>query len=509
MDSDLAVSSVESTSVKSTSIENVSIEKKHTEKPFVKKMLSAHSVVGLVVGAIMYLICLTGTLIVAAEWFERWEQPHISEYQSFPVENISTAVNRSLEKLEKKPESLFVVLPNPILPRVHVAVEENEWYVNADGSLSDPPVEGWTHLVRELHVSLHLPETVGVIFVGIIGAMLISLIISGVLAHPRIFKDAFKMRWGGNRRTEQVDLHNRLSVWGLPFHIMIAVTGAMFGLMSILVIIASNAFYNGDAEALVEEIYGADPVIDAAIQNIDFATGFENLKTVAPEATPIFVVVNRVGTRAQNYEIAATLPGRFAYSEMYRFYANGEYAGSQGLTEGAVSRQMVYSIYRLHFGHFGNSLVRLVYILLGFMLTVISVTGINIWLVRRGGRDWINDLWCGIVWGVPLALCVAANTLVMLGLSGLPVFIAVIVLAPLMAVYVKDPAKSKRLLMSGCAYLLVILLAGYMVRYPEHIYSAASLPVNFALVFLIFVLGRSILRLHLHQRKYVTSDVQP
>jgi hypothetical protein len=33
------------------------------------------------------------------------------------------------------------------------------------------------------------------------------------MAHPRIFKDAFRLRIGGSVRLEQADLHNRLSVW--------------------------------------------------------------------------------------------------------------------------------------------------------------------------------------------------------------------------------------------------------------------------------------------------------
>ena len=44
----------------------------------VRRSLDAHSAIGLVVGAVMYLICLTGTLAVLMESFERWEQPHIS-----------------------------------------------------------------------------------------------------------------------------------------------------------------------------------------------------------------------------------------------------------------------------------------------------------------------------------------------------------------------------------------------------------------------------------------------
>lgn len=60
-----------------------------------------------------------------------------------------------------------------------------------------------------------------------------------------------------------------------------------------------------------------------------------------------------------------------------------------------MGKQVVYSMYYLHFGHFGGFAVKLIYTILGLALTVVSVTGINIWLARRRHRDALNDLWRG------------------------------------------------------------------------------------------------------------------
>ncbi len=49
-------------------------------------------------------------------------------------------------------------------------------------------------------------------------------IISGVITHKKIFVDFFTFRWGKVQRS-WLDAHNALSVFGLPFHLMITYTG--------------------------------------------------------------------------------------------------------------------------------------------------------------------------------------------------------------------------------------------------------------------------------------------
>ena len=65
-------------------------------------------------------------------------------------------------------------------------------------------------------------------------------------------------------------------------------------------------------------------------------------------------------------------------------------------------------MYRLHFGEFAGNASKLLYFVLGMMLTVVSATGINIWLNKRKTTDVINLWWPTFVWGTPLILSVSA-----------------------------------------------------------------------------------------------------
>ncbi|QFU77354.1 PepSY domain-containing protein [Halioglobus maricola] len=399
----------------------------------VKRSLDAHSAIGLVAGVLMYFICLTGTLAALAEGFERWEQPAIPEFQRMEPAAIEKAMNTFRSEVDEQPESLWVVLPTEQIPRTHVAGSDKEFWTDAGGNLLAPPTENWTHMLRELHLSLHLPRNIGLVVVSAAGAMLVALIISGLFAHPRLFKDAFKLRLGGSRRLEQADIHNRLSVWGLPFHLMIAVTGAFYGLVGIMVYSAAAAWYDGDADAMFDAVYGADPVIEAPLVPLQPIRAMAQLEQHHPDADPIYIVAHKVGTEAQFMEIAATQPGRLAYSEIYRFDVQGNYLGDQGLTSGPGGRQFLYSLYRIHFGYFGGWPTRIAWLALGLMLTIVSVTGVNIWLAKRGIDDWIPRAWTTFVWGAPLALAASAAGAVLLAIPALPLFLAVLVVAVLTA----------------------------------------------------------------------------
>lgn len=431
-------------------------------KPFVKSSLSAHSVIGITVGALMYIICLTGTLLVFAEYLHRIESPNTPEFEKYDHHVVSRAVESFLTEVKTPEKPIYVVFPTEQLPRMHISDGDNEWNLDETGQLVAPGKEEWSHLIEDLHVALHLPQTIGLIVVSILGAMLVGLIISGVFAHPRILKDAFKLRLGGQERLENIDLHNRLSVWGLPFHLMIGITGAFFGLVGLLVLVASAAFYNGDREALLADFYGPDIEVNAPVQTVDFEKALQHFNEQHNAATPIYLILHHANTEQQYIEIAATHPGRLIYSEIYRYGADGQYIDHQQMSDGPIGRQIAYSIYRLHFGWFGGTGVRWLYVILGLSLCVISVSGINIWLIKRQKDDWIFHAWPAIVWGFPCGLALAYCGSSLLAIApGLSLLVCQ-VLCVLFALYLKNTTKLRLYLRATLGASLAAMLVSYL-----------------------------------------------
>jgi len=375
----------------------------------VKRLRRAHSVLGLTLAGMLYVICLSGALAVFHEEFERWEQPLVQESRSYSAPQIARAVEQFRAEVVANPDKLYVVLPSESLPRLHLSADEHERYVRPDGTLDVAPADGWTHLLIQLHNQLLLPETVGLIVTGSLGALLCALVLNGLLSHPNLVKDLFRWRRDRNEMLRHADLHNRLGVWGSPFLLMFGLTGAFFGLVGVLVAAGAWRWFDGDREAILASVYGADIKVAAAPARIDYQRALAELARVAPEATPVYLMIQSPGTDRQFLEIGATLPGRLVYSEIYRFDASGTPLGHQGLSDGPLGRQIAYSVYRLHFGHFGGWASKLLYGALGLALALLCVSGVDIWRARRDHRRAVDCLWDGLVWGVPTALAVSAT----------------------------------------------------------------------------------------------------
>jgi uncharacterized iron-regulated membrane protein len=434
----------------------------------VKQSLASHAWLGLLCGGLMYLICLSGTLVVFYQELERWEQPEIAESLRYDPAAVQRAVSEALDRLPSMPPHLYIGLPTPASPRISVSTdaEGEAWFAQADGALGDPIAHDWTHLVQNLHIYLHLPSTVGLLVVGALGALLSSLVVSGFLAHPRIFKDAFHLRLNGSLHQEQADLHNRLSVWGAPFHIVIALTGAYFGLAGVFFLLLGAAFHNSDTDAATAAIYATEPQVQNAPGVPDIARALLRMDEVIPAATsPSFITVHDAGSGRQFVEFEVVHPRRLIWAEYYRFDGDGDYLGRSDYSDGPIGRQIIYSSYRIHFGNFAGWPGKVLYALLGLSLTIISATGVNIWLAKRRTRDYLNDLWMGTIWGAPTALALTAVISVLFGIPSTAVFWSALAAALSWALYVGHPARAKRDLCALTALLITMLLAGYVVHF--------------------------------------------
>lgn len=448
----------------------------------VRDSLSAHTWLGLAVGGLMYIICLSGALLVFHAELERWEQPDAPEFLEYDPAGAERALNAALANPDLLTPHMYLVTPTPDMPRMRIATEDVSWFLNADGSRGPDEENQFSEMLMDLHLYLHLPSSWGIILVSTLGALLVGLIISGLLAHPRIFRDAFRLRRGGNRLLTQADYHNRLSVWGLPFYLLIAVTGAYFGLALPNLALVSEVFYDGDRAAVVAAVFGDEPELSGPGGSIAVAQPMQQLKVIAPDAQPLMAVVHEAAQPNQFLSIAASHPDRLIYAENYLFDARGEFLRSDGFLDGPAGKQVVYSIYQLHFGQFAGIWVKLAYALLGLALTVISATGINVWLARRGVVTVLDDVWTGLVWGLPLSISLSAAATISFGLPPGLCLWTTLIAAMLAAVIAKDPRKTRRGLQIALLFSLALLILAHGIEFGRAALDGVAGAVNLVLV---------------------------
>lgn len=388
----------------------------------VKQALSAHAAIGLLAGALLYIVSLTGTVAVFYEELQRIEQVHAPEMSSIDRVAVQRGVEAVLASEAGKPRTthLYVHLPTEGLPRTTITTDTQAVHLDRTGAIAGPEQIAWSDFLVQLHYTLNLPALVGITVVGILGVLMLALSFSGVIALPRIFRDAFRLRARNSNGVGLADWHNRLSVWTLPFSLAIALTGAMIGMATITAYAIASNSYGGDVEAVYAPVFGGEGKPDAAPAPVpNVAAALEYMARAYPEVAVTYATLHNPMTKGQHVQIVGDHERRLIFGEYYDFDAFGRFHKTAGLADGQVGQQAAASAYKLHFGSFGGLPVKLAYFLLGAALTAICATGTYIWLGKRRRRGMqehaLHALWNGVVAGTPAALTITFLARILFG----------------------------------------------------------------------------------------------
>jgi uncharacterized iron-regulated membrane protein len=444
---------------------------------FVRAMLAGHSALGLAFAALIYVVCLTGTLSVFMFELQRWEQPDAPRVAETPTPEVIAAAVRAgyvQAKSDNAAHDLFLIGPPRSPQRVQVHYHdhdsgvEGEWLADAEGRLGARLEAPWSEFITHLHMNLHLPRTWGLFLVGLTGIALLSSLVSGLLSHPRIFKDAFYLRWGGSRRLQEADLHNRLGVWGLPFHVVVTVTGALLGLSTLILGVLALAAYDGDQEKAFGTLFGPRATADEAAAPVpDVAPMIRHALAGSPGAEVSSIFVEHVGTAGQVVQVGVHEPGKIAFNETYYFSGDGKPLADPTKAQAGPGRWILHAIQPLHFGWFGGMAVKLLYGVLGLALTVVTHSGVVIWLARRRDKGrpaprW-EKVWAVVGWSQPLAF--GTTAMAALALPGAPllgIYLGTLAFAGLVAFLAGGGGATVRVLriLSALAFLGAVGLHG-------------------------------------------------
>ncbi|MBX3484967.1 PepSY domain-containing protein [Phenylobacterium sp.] len=428
---------------------------------FVRAVLAGHSALGLAFAALIFLVCFSGTAAVFIHEATRWERA------GDPVVHTVTpaALQRGFEEgLKATPDADRVVLnlPSDDLPRYVMSTwvkdDSRMWVMDADGRPVARLVEPWTDFVQDLHIYLHLPHTWGLFVVGMVGVALLSSLVSGLLAHPRVFRDAFHLRWGGSKRLQEADLHNRIGVWALPFHVTLSLTGALLGLSTVIVGVLAMVVFKGDTgKAYALFATPEPPASTAPAAPANLAAISAALAARLPDARTTFVFVEDPRLAQQHISFGVETPGRLS-RVIYSYDHTGALLGGTGYGDRNLGEGLFSAIGPVHFGWFGGWASKIAYGLLGVGLCVVTSSGVAIWLARRRARGqpaprW-ERIWTAAVWSQPVAYGATMLGVVAANLPTVPVWGAT-TLAALATAAALGPAAISRVLRAAAAATLL------------------------------------------------------
>ena len=236
------------------------------------------------------------------------------------------------------------------------------------------PLPALGEVLDDLHRTAGIPGAVGGYTMGVVAVLYALALISGtVLLLPRLKRQLFALRPEGGRRRVWLDLHNLLGLTALPFHLVIAITTAVF------------VFYAPLEQAMRALSPAADTgVAEAAGQGelLPPATLLARAQAFAPALQAERMVFDALDDRTEALVVVlgeTATGGRRLYVALNPYGGALRYRNSGGSFYHAASDAFA----ALHFGNYGGYPLRWLYFVLALAGAVLFYTGNLLWLGKR------------------------------------------------------------------------------------------------------------------------------
>lgn len=404
-----------------------------------KRLLAVHGWSGTILGLLLYVVIFTGAIVVFADEIGAWSRGAVGVESGLgtQVDHRFRVAARTVDRNYYETVSIgrtrtgdfrytfegHAIDPSSgeevdALVRLRVDPESGEVLERWEGLESELPRDSTTALSRfwvDLHEELYLPAPYGFFLVCVLGMMMMFAAISGVLIHKHVVRDAFVAARNPSRLVGARDLHVLAGTWGIPFAILLALTGAFLGFaISVGVPIMAMIAFDGDRQAMIALLLDRPEPVDLAqapLAALDFVIRDAMQRTGATVGSIQISNYDSVGATISVF--MGPSPGGFAGQ---RLEFDGVTRAFEGVRPGfgtahSLSSTLFGIIRPLHFGDFAGLGSKLVWFGMGLAMAYVNATGMLLWCKRRedqalwrGFRHWIMVT----VWGLPFAMLVSA-----------------------------------------------------------------------------------------------------
>jgi uncharacterized iron-regulated membrane protein len=237
----------------------------------------------------------------------------------------------------------------------------------------------------DMHFVYRLPY--GLELSGVLALSLFCLLVTGFVIHvSNLRRQWWQFRSALRWRFSASDAHKVLGVFGTPFVLLFAWSGAVFGLAAPLMSFMGEAVYAGDQAKAAGLYYGPDiereaRPADALRLSLDVLV--ERARAVSKGPTEVVQLRGGwLGTEAGFVRVTFARQGLDAERSLVLDAATARVLATQAEESSPFSR-FNRSLFDLHFANYGGFALRAAYALLSLFVCVVIVTGNVIWLERR------------------------------------------------------------------------------------------------------------------------------
>lgn len=352
-----------------------------------------HTWVGLIAGMVLFVAFYAGVLTLFRSEVTQWQQPELRQQPTISPVEYQSWLDRFLALHPQARDEFWMILPGEQGQQLRFmwldagkkhgrqSVTQAELQ---SGSTEKKELSNLAHLINEIHFSLAIPGITGRTFLGVISLLYGLALITGIVLHlPRLTKDFWSLRDKQGERRHWLDLHNLIGVISLPFHLIFAWTGAIWGLSALLYGLFNIAVFD-------QHLFSATGQTFMPMSSVQ-RTGEAQLPLPADrllqklphaaEFTPKWLHYKNYGDSAAQVEIIAQQEKQLSQSKQMVLKATtGELLNDQTGEHESLNRSMLMGLYSLHFGDFGGIAIRLLYAVLGIGGCFLFYSGNQLWI---------------------------------------------------------------------------------------------------------------------------------
>ena len=365
----------------------------------IRTFTTVHSWTGLLAGFALFVAFYAGALTVFHDDIAAWQNPPWRAAADAHV-SMDTLIQRLLAQHPDARDDFGIVLPRDSSHAAYAYWEAKDGSRFATASqIETPRAEASENeladFVYALHDSLGLP-VVGLYLMGIVSVLYGLALLTGILIHlPQLVKDFFAMRVGRNLKRLWQDAHNAIGVISLPFHVIFAVTGALFCLFGITLAALNTVAFDGKLFDAFAKATATTPSVTVSGASATMLGTDELIARARSEA-----LKNGVTMFEPDYMHFVHYGDSNAVAEVRGLsqHTLGSYGTvAMNAHDGRVLDTFVgdtytlngisyASLFGLHFGSFGGRTVQWLYFILGLAGAFLFYSGNLLWIESRRKR---------------------------------------------------------------------------------------------------------------------------
>lgn len=247
-----------------------------------------------------------------------------------------------------------------------------------------PPNGHVADVLRQLHVRFYFFGATGRIVVGLFGLVLAVSGLTGLILYPRFLRGGqrwYRVRWSRGSQWLNSDLHKLAGIVTLAINLLWAVTGAVLGLENL------TAYYRPAQKYL-------HPQPTVRTSGGPFSISLETAISVSTRAIEGFAPRSLTLPQAPGKPLViyGNTAGKWT-APSSSWVAFDPSTGAVLQKHDERRAHLVTQIYNLHdplhFGYFGGTATRWLWLVIGVLVCALPITGYTVWWRkrnRRGGR---------------------------------------------------------------------------------------------------------------------------